>query len=96
MINKADEEKAKESELKLANLEQERITSRSFLKDILSDGNNVSIHRVQAFVFNLVFGIAFLKTVIVDYSMPDFDSTQLLLLGLSNGTYAFMKTTENK
>ncbi|MEN8225803.1 MAG: hypothetical protein ABFS05_10660 [Bacteroidota bacterium] len=67
-----------------------------FLEDILSDANGISIHRLQAVVFNLVFGIAFIKSVMVDYSMPEFTETQLILLGLSNGTYAFLKNKENK
>lgn len=68
----------------------------NFFQDILSDANGISIHRLQAVVFNLIFGIAFFKSVMLDYSMPEFSETQLILLGLSNGTYAFLKTTENK
>jgi hypothetical protein len=68
----------------------------NFLEDILSDANGISIHRLQAFIFNLVFGIAFLKSVLSNYSMPEFSETQLILLGLSNGTYAFLKNQENK
>jgi hypothetical protein len=67
-----------------------------FLEDILSDEDGISIHRLQAVVFNLIFGIAFIRSVIIDYSMPEFTQTQLILLGLSNGTYAFMKTKEGK
>lgn len=67
-----------------------------FLEDILSDSNGISMHRLQAVVFNLVFGVAFLQAVITDYAMPDFTETQLILLGLSNGTYAFLKSSENK
>lgn len=35
-------------------------TSQGFLLDILSDNNGVSIHRLQAFVFNLLFGLWFI------------------------------------
>jgi hypothetical protein len=66
----------------------------NFLQDILSDSNGISIHRLQAFVFNLVFGIAFFKSVLFNYAMPEFSSAQLILLGLSNGTYAFLKKSE--
>lgn len=79
----------------VTSLREFRTTSGNFFEDILSDSSGVNIHRVQALVFNLVFGIAFVKTVIVDYSMPEFSELQLGLLGLSNGTYAFVKNSEN-
>lgn len=68
----------------------------NFLEDILSDANGISIHRLQAVIFNLIFGIAFLKSVWLNYAMPEFSEAQLILLGLSNGTYAFLKNLENK
>ncbi|MEK6781718.1 MAG: hypothetical protein AABY93_08425 [Bacteroidota bacterium] len=76
-------------------LVESRTSDGSFFKDILSDNNGINIHRFQMFIFNLLFGIAFFRSVIMDFSMPEFNETQLLLLGLSNGTYAFLKTTEN-
>ena len=80
-----------------ARLRHKKKAERSyFLKDILSDTNGVNIQRLQALVFNLIFGVAFFKSVMTDYVMPEFSSTQLVLMGLSNGTYAFLKTTENK
>lgn len=68
----------------------------NFFLDILSDNNGISIHRLQALLFNIIFGIVFVYSVSTDYSMPEFDETQLILLGLSNGTYTFLKTTENR
>ncbi|WP_109830095.1 hypothetical protein [Reichenbachiella versicolor] len=70
--------------------------SEGFVKDILSDNSGVNLHRLQALIFNIIFAIAFLKTVLIDYQMPDFNETQLALLGLSNGTYAFLKNKEAK
>lgn len=67
-----------------------------FLTDILSDKNGISAHRLQAVVFNLIFGIAFLQNVLTNFSMPDFSAEQFILLGLSSGTYAFMKSNEVK
>jgi hypothetical protein len=77
--------------------------------DILSDGTGVNIHRFQTVVFNLVFGIWFICTVLHNLpacvpSLPNFPNTvmppisnnNLILLGLSSGTYAALKTTENK
>lgn len=73
-----------------------RQTDGNFFSDILSDENGLSIHRIQAFIFNVIFGIAFAKSVIWDYQMPDFDEVQLGLLGLSNTSYAILKNNENK
>jgi len=68
----------------------------NFITDILSDSDGVSIHRLQALVFNLIFGVAFITAVFNNYSMPEFSETQLILLGLSSGTYAFIKHSETK
>jgi len=79
--------------------------SENFFLDILSDSNGVSIHRFQAFIFNFVFGIWFICTVLyylgnfpgnVNNIIPVISSNNLILLGLSSGTYAALKTTENK
>jgi hypothetical protein len=78
--------------------------SDNFMLDILSDENGVSIPRFQAVVFNLVFGIWFILKVmhnidiIADPSaiMPVLSDNNLILIGLSSGTYAALKTTENK
>jgi hypothetical protein len=78
--------------------------SESFFIDILSDSGGVNIHRFQALVFNMTFGIWFIHQVLYflpvadtpDGIIPVLDQTNLVLLGLSSGTYAVMKTTENK
>lgn len=96
-INKNQEDKAKtQDEKAIKKLGEFRTTKKNFFIDILSDGGGISIHRLQALIFNIVFGIAFVKSVIIDYSMPEFSEVQLVLLGLSNGTYAFIKNSENK
>ena len=74
--------------------------------DILSDQNGVSIHRFQTVVFNFVFGCWFIVAVLehlhnmpddgIDAIMPDFATTNLVLLGVSSATYAAIKTTEKK
>lgn len=74
--------------------------------DILSDGTGVNIHRFQTVLFNLVFGIWFIATVLnrlgttppidVNGIIPIITDNNLILLGLSSGTYAALKTTENK
>lgn len=69
--------------------------SEGWLKDILSDQNGISIHRVQAFLFNVGFGIYYLTEVYVTLEIPSFDANTLTLLGLSNGAYAVVKNNEN-
>ncbi len=84
--------------------------TEGFWLDILSDKNGVSIHRLQALVFNLVFGLWFiyqsvlhLKGINAQTTMdalnriiPVIQENNLILLGLSAGTYIAIKTTENK
>ena len=80
---------------------------QDFFLDILSDGTGVNIHRFQTVVFNLVFGIWFIVTVVhelplcasgtcIDGIIPKVTTNNLILLGLSSGTYAALKATENK
>lgn len=76
--------------------ERTKTEKTGFFVDIISDAGGISIHRLQALIFNLVFGIAFIHQVLTTYSMPEFNEVQLIILGLSNGTYAFLKTSENK
>lgn len=69
--------------------------SQHFLIDILSDEKGISIHRLQMLVFTLVIGLIFCHDVLVIFEMPDFDTNLLLLMGISSGTYAGFKVTEN-
>jgi hypothetical protein len=79
--------------------------SQGFWMDILSDQNGVSIHRFQAVLFNIGFGVAFISQFIsnipdhitlgVAVPFADFDNTTLGLIGLSAGTYATLKFNEN-
>lgn len=79
-----------------------------FFLDILSDGTGPNMHRFQTVLFNLSFGIWFIATVLgrllptcktqecIDQIMPVVTDRNLILLGLSAGTYAALKMTENK
>jgi hypothetical protein len=78
--------------------------SKGFIPDILSDGNSASIHRFQAVGFNALLGVWFLVKVLHNLGdlpvsaqsiIPDIDSNNLILLGLSSGAYAALKTIEN-
>jgi ABC-type multidrug transport system fused ATPase/permease subunit len=67
-----------------------------FLTDILIDDNGISIHRFQSFVFNIVYGIAFLFSFInsvnnCHYPFIEFTEYQLTLLGISSSAYLVIK-----
>src|ERR1700761_3116396 len=74
--------------------------SDNFFLDILSDKNGVNVHRFQTVVFNLVFGVWFIISVIqqlntastpADQIMPVISENNLILLGVSSGVYAALK-----
>lgn len=79
---------------------------QNFVVDILSDNNGVSIHRLQAVIFNIVIGFWFIHQTLsnlvaapaigMDKILPDLNPNNLILMGLSAGTYAALKMTENK
>jgi hypothetical protein len=70
--------------------------SRGFLRDVLSDGAGVSLHRFQIFVWTIVLGVIFCVEVFKDLAMPDFNATLLALMGISAGTYLGFKFPEGQ
>jgi len=79
------------------------------LLDILSDETGVSLHRLQCLIFNLVIGgwmvyKIFLNMALlavnskfgIDNIIPDVMPNNLVLLGISAGTYIALKSNENK
>jgi hypothetical protein len=73
--------------------------SSGILTDILSDENGLSVHRFQALVFNVVYGLSFMVQVfskVTEGKFPEYDSMVLTLLGISSGAYLAMKMNENK
>lgn len=79
---------------------QDQHPSAGFITDILSDENGLSIHRFQALIFNLTYGLTFLVEVFskahTNGSFPKYDDPVLGLLGLSSGTYIYMKMNESQ
>jgi len=69
-------------------------TSKGFLHDILSDGENISFHRFQMVVWTLVLGVIFAWSVYRNMMMPEFDASLLTLMGISSGTYVGFKFPE--
>jgi len=69
-------------------------TSKSFVQDILNDGDGISFHRFQIVVWTIVLGAVFVWAVYRNMSMPDFDASLLTLMGISSGTYVGFKFPE--
>jgi hypothetical protein len=64
------------------------------LLDLLSEndsaagqGRVITFHRFQIVVWTLILGIVFVSEVLTKLAMPVFDSTLLVLMGISSGTY---------
>jgi hypothetical protein len=72
-----------------------KITSNPVLKvldDLVSDNlGKYSFHRYQMLVWTLILCFVFVHGVVVNRTIPDFDSTTLALLGISAGTYLGFK-----
>lgn len=82
-----------------AELKRWRSLHRSqWLLDILSEdsasagqGRVITFHRFQIVVWTLILGIVFVSEVLTKLTMPAFDSTLLILMGVSSGTYLGFK-----
>jgi hypothetical protein len=71
-----------------------------FISDILSDDYGISPSRLQAFLFNIVFGLGFILGCAANikkqlFPFVDFDQWQYALLGISATGYLGMKSGEN-
>jgi hypothetical protein len=68
------------------------------LRDILSDKNGVSIHRLQNVLWTLIVGVIYIQFVATQSSLPDetvLTDNLLMLMGISTGAYVGLKTMEN-
>jgi hypothetical protein len=78
------------------NTRHQDLDGTNLILDILSDKDGASVHRLQTVLFNLIFAVWFFIKVWKYKTIPDLDPNALVLLGLSSGTYAVLKTNENK
>lgn len=72
--------------------------SEGFLRDILSDKNGISIHRLQNVLWTLAVGIIYINFVAASKELPDetvLTNNLLILMGISTGAYLGLKITEN-
>lgn len=76
---------------------QDSNSKKGFIYNILSDANGISVHRFQAFVFNLIFGLIFISKFLEsnDHQFVDFGTTELALMGISSAAYLGLKLNEN-
>jgi hypothetical protein len=66
----------------------------SWWTDIISDDTGLSFHRFQVVLWTVILGVIFVCSVATTVSMPEFDQTLLILMGISNGTYLGFKIPE--
>ncbi|MFO1102698.1 MAG: hypothetical protein U1E20_07335 [Methylocystis sp.] len=71
-------------------------SSGNFLTDILSDGQTVTLYRIQMLAWTLILVAIFLWSVLSQLSFPKFDSNLLLLAGIANGYYLGFKWPEGQ
>ena len=69
--------------------------SEGFWTDIVSDAQGVSVHRFQAVVFNVLYGVGLLSQFLQSMAFPNFDEKTYALLGLSSAAYLAVKSREN-
>jgi hypothetical protein len=69
--------------------------SAGFFTDVLSDENGVSVHRLQAFVFNVIYGVAFFTHFVATEMFQTYGAVQYAVLGMSSAGYLGLKALEN-
>lgn len=68
----------------------------SFLTDLLTDRNGVTLHRFQMLVLTLLLGGIYLVSVWRNLALPSFDDRLLGLIGISSGVYVGLKIPEKQ
>jgi hypothetical protein len=82
--------------IKESNTQLDTPLHTTWLNDLLTDANGLSLHRFQVFIWTIVLGIIFVVAVYNDLLMPNFSATLLGLMGISAGTYIGFKVPEQK
>ncbi|WP_309642038.1 hypothetical protein [Flavobacterium sp.] len=77
---------------------QDSNDEKLFWTNILSDENGISVHRFQALIFNILFGVIFITEFISSAGKVfiSFTPTELALMGISSAAYVGIKLNENK
>ena len=69
--------------------------SQGFFTDLISEGAEPEIARLQMLVWNFILGIVFIWQSVFQWTMPTFDPTLMTLLGISSATYVGFKLAAN-
>jgi len=67
------------------------IISAGFFQDLISEGTEPEIARIQMIAWNLLLGVVFAWQTLNDWKMPEFDATLMTLLGISSSAYVGFK-----
>lgn len=78
------------------NVKAEKCCSEGFIKDILSDGGNLGIYRLQNVLFTLILGVIYISKAVNYVEMTEFKTNLLFLMGISSGTYLGVKYFANQ
>jgi hypothetical protein len=70
--------------------------SQGFFNDLISEGGDPEIARLQMLVWNFILGLIFIWQSIFQWTMPTFDPTLMTLLGISSATYVGFKLTPKR
>ena len=70
--------------------------SQGFFNDLISEGGEPEIARLQMLVWNFILGLIFIWQSIFQWTMPTFDPTLMTLLGISSATYVGFKLTPKR
>ena len=68
--------------------------SESFFRDLTTDLNGPTVHRLQVLIWTLALGGVFVVGVYRDLAMPNFSGTLLALIGISGAGYVGFKYPE--
>jgi len=67
--------------------------SQGFLTDLIAEGGETEISKLQLVVWNAVLGVVFIWESLSDWAMPEFDQTLMMLLGISSTAYVGFKAS---
>ncbi len=75
-----------------------KVALQRFWNDLISEDNkgDPNFHRFQLIGWTAVFGFIFVQTVWHKLDMPAFSAEQLVLIGISNGTYLGFKWKDSQ
>lgn len=70
------------------------IATRGFLTDIVSEGADAEVSKLQMLVWNGVLGVVFVWETLSDWEMPKFNENLMTLLGISATAYVGYKASK--